>query len=186
VTERLADRPAAREFEPGPVSIVGDAAAAARGAAAAAAAIGIAARVEDPALTGEAAEAGARMAAAALAASGTGMAVYAGETTVTLRGVGGIGGRNQELALAAGIALEGTEGILVASMGTDGIDGPTRAAGGIGDGRTVSRGRALGLEAAAALAGNDSGTYLRETGDRLLCGPTGTNVGDVVVAYRIG
>jgi glycerate-2-kinase len=107
--------------------------------------------------------------------------VWAGETTVTVTGKG-VGGRNQELALAAGIALAGREDVLVASFGTDGIDGPTDAAGGIGDGGTVARGAAAGRDAVAALGDNDALPYLEASGDLLRCGATGTNVGDVIVA----
>ena len=64
------------------------------------------------------------------------------------------------------------------------MDGPTDAAGGIGDGGTVIRGRERGLDAAAALAANDALPYLEASGDLLRCGPTGTNVGDVMLAYR--
>nr|MCU0282055.1 glycerate kinase [Acidimicrobiia bacterium] len=94
-------------------------------------------------------------------------------------------GRNQELALAAGLALEGTRtGALVASFATDGVDGPTDAAGGIGDAGTVARAGGLGRDAAAALAANDALPCLEASGDLLRCGPTGTNVGDVMLAYR--
>ena len=72
----------------------------------------------------------------------------------------------------------------MASFATDGVDGPTDAAGGIGDAGTVARGEGLGREAAAALADNDALPYLEATGDLLRCGPTGTNVGDVMLAYR--
>ncbi len=103
-----------------------------------------------------------------------------GETTVTVRGAGK-GGRNQELALAAAVDLEGEDGVLVASMGTDGVDGPTDAAGAVVDGLTVSRGRTSGLSAREHLISNDSYSFLQATEDLLLIGPTGTNVGDVVV-----
>ena len=103
-----------------------------------------------------------------------------GETTVTVRGRGR-GGRNQELALALAIELEGRDGIVAATLGTDGTDGPTDAAGGMVDGGTVARGSAAGLDARDALDRNDSHPYLRATGDLLITGPTGTNVGDVVL-----
>jgi glycerate-2-kinase len=103
-----------------------------------------------------------------------------GETTVTVRG-SGTGGRNQELALALAIELEGRDGIVTASLGTDGTDGSTDAAGGIVDGETVSRGAARGMDAHESLARNDSHPFLRATGDLLVTGPTGTNVCDVVL-----
>jgi hydroxypyruvate reductase len=111
--------------------------------------------------------------------------VLGGETTVTIRGQG-TGGRNQELALAAAIALdsyplpEDVE-VAVASLGTDGTDGPTDAAGGVAWPDTVARGRALGLDARAALADNDSYHYLGALGDLIVTGPTGTNVNDLIV-----
>jgi glycerate 2-kinase len=110
--------------------------------------------------------------------------VLGGETTVTVRGRG-MGGRNQELALAAAIALDGyplPDGVEVAvvSLATDGTDGPTGAAGGIVTADTVRRGRALGLDARGELAENDSYPYLGALGDLLITGPTGTNVNDLV------
>ncbi len=74
------------------------------------------------------------------------MRVFAGESTVKVTGEGR-GGRNQEVALAAALLLDGDDELAVASLGTDGVDGPTDAAGGIADGATVSRGRRLGLNA---------------------------------------
>jgi len=103
-----------------------------------------------------------------------------GETTVTVRG-SGLGGRNQELALALAIELAGREGIVAASLGTDGTDGPTDAAGGMVDGETVSRGIAQELDARDFLARNDAHPFLRATGGLLVTGPTGTNVCDVVL-----
>lgn len=64
--------------------------------------------------------------------------IFGGETVVHVKG-NGIGGRNQELALSAAIALEGIEGVILCSAGTDGTDGPTDAAGGIVDGSTAKR-----------------------------------------------
>ena len=81
--------------------------------------------------------------------------ISGGETTVTVRG-DGLGGRNQEFSLAAAIEIDGLENIVVLSAGTDGIDGPTDAAGGLVDGATVSRGRTQGLEPIEYLARNDS------------------------------
>jgi hydroxypyruvate reductase len=163
----------------GPVHVVASGAHAAEGARRAAEAEGVAARILTTLLAGEAAEVGREMASLARHA-GPSMLIAAGETTVRVSG-SGVGGRNQELALAAGIALEGEEGRLVASLGTDGVDGPTNAAGGIGDGATVARGGRRGEDARIALADHDSNRYLAATGDLLHTGPTGTNVGDVVV-----
>jgi glycerate-2-kinase len=106
--------------------------------------------------------------------------ISGGETTVTIHG-DGLGGRNQELALAAAIAAAGLENVVVLSAGTDGTDGPTEAAGGIIDGATVSRGAALGLDASEFLARNDSYHFLRATGDLLITGPTFTNVMDLQI-----
>jgi glycerate 2-kinase len=118
---------------------------------------------------------------AALAAGDPPLALLlGGETTVTVRG-SGTGGRNQELALALAIELEGVQGIVAASLGTDGSDGDTDAAGAMIDGETVARGAALGMDARAFLARNDSHPFLRATGDLLITGPTGTNVCDVVL-----
>jgi glycerate 2-kinase len=108
-----------------------------------------------------------------------------GETTVTVRGPGH-GGPNQEVALAAALVLDGVTGRLVASLGTDGQDGPTPAAGGLATGSTLARARGSGLDAVAALARNDSYPLLETLGDLLITGPTGTNVMDVhlVLAHR--
>jgi hydroxypyruvate reductase len=103
-----------------------------------------------------------------------------GETTVTVQGPGR-GGRNQELALAAAVELEGVAGVLVAAMGTDGTDGPTDAAGAFADGGTVARAHAAGLDARDALRRNDAYPFLRAAGDLIVTGPTGTNVNDVVL-----
>jgi hydroxypyruvate reductase len=103
-----------------------------------------------------------------------------GETTVTVTGEGR-GGRNQELALAAALGLEGVPGVAVMSLASDGIDGPTDAAGAVVSGETTAQARALGLDPKAALALNDAYPLLNAVGALLLTGPTGTNVGDLVV-----
>jgi glycerate 2-kinase len=103
-----------------------------------------------------------------------------GETTVRVRG-SGRGGRNQEFALTLAEAIAGTE-IVVLSAGTDGIDGPTDAAGAFVDGTTLARARDRGLSPEAALAANDSYTFFAALGDLLRCGPTGTNVMDIKIA----
>ena len=109
--------------------------------------------------------------------------ILGGETTVTLGERPGKGGRNQELALAAAIALRDEPAITVISLATDGSDGPTDSAGGMGDGGTVARGHAAGLDAEAALRGHDAYPYLAATHDLLLTGPTQTNVNDLVFVF---
>ncbi len=106
--------------------------------------------------------------------------VSGGETTVTIRGRG-LGGRNQEFALAAAIDLDGIEGVAVLSGGTDGTDGPTDAAGGLVDGTTLRRASAKGLDANGYLQQNDSYRFLKATDDLLITGPTLTNVMDLHV-----
>jgi len=105
--------------------------------------------------------------------------VWGGETTVTVRG-NGKGGRNQELALAAAIALDGWNGVLVEALATDGIGGPTDAAGATATGETIARASAMGLDAAAMLADNDAYHFFAQLSDLVIIGPTGTNVNDLV------
>ncbi len=106
--------------------------------------------------------------------------VLGGETTVTLRG-NGLGGRNQELALAAAIALDGWDDTLVVALGTDGSDGPTDAAGAFADGATVGRALALGMDAVSYLNRNDAYNFFRELDDLIMTGPTQTNVNDLIL-----
>ena len=110
--------------------------------------------------------------------------IAAGETTVTLGASHGIGGRNQEFALAGALAMARMDGVALASIGTDGIDGPTDAAGAIADGTTIPRAQALGLDASVALARHDSYPFFHALGDLVITGPTGTNVGDLQVFLR--
>lgn len=105
-------------------------------------------------------------------------AISGGETTVTIRGRGK-GGRNQEFALAAAIALDGWQGIVVLSAGTDGTDGPTDAAGALADGESVRRAQAMGFHAEAYLEENDSYHFFHKLDDLLITGPTFTNVMDL-------
>jgi hydroxypyruvate reductase len=104
--------------------------------------------------------------------------ISGGETTVTIRG-DGLGGRNQEFALASALELSGQRGMVAFSGGTDGTDGPTDAAGAIADGFTVERARSQGLEPSAFLARNDSYRFFDPLGDLVKTGPTGTNVMDI-------
>lgn len=101
-----------------------------------------------------------------------------GETTVTVKGQGK-GGRNQEFALAAALAIDGLKDVLVLSAGTDGTDGPTDAAGAIALGDTVCRARAAGLNAYKHLQDNNSYPFFDALGDLVKTGPTGTNVMDI-------
>ncbi|WP_022664332.1 glycerate kinase type-2 family protein [Desulfospira joergensenii] len=103
-----------------------------------------------------------------------------GETTVTIRGEGK-GGRNMELALAAGMELAGESGILMLSAGTDGTDGPTDAAGAFADGSTTARAEVLGLSAPSFLGENDSYHFFKPLDDLLITGPTRTNVMDLQI-----
>ena len=112
--------------------------------------------------------------------------LFGGETTVTVRGTGK-GGRNQELALAFALEIDGQEGMTLLSAGTDGGDGPTDAAGALVDGNTVGRARGLGIEPVAYLDDNDSYGFFQRldalSGERshFMTGPTGTNVMDIQI-----
>lgn len=101
-----------------------------------------------------------------------------GETTVTLKG-SGLGGRNQEFALAAAMDIAGQGNIVILSGGTDGNDGPTDAAGAIADAETLNRAAAMNLSPQAYLDNNDSYHFFDKLGDLLKTGPTNTNVMDV-------
>ena len=108
------------------------------------------------------------------------LAVLGGETTVTLGG-SGLGGRNQELALAAAQALDGVEGVLLVSLATDGGDGPTDAAGAAVTGETLARARAVGYDAGEFLRRNDAYNFFAPLDALLKPGPTLTNVNDLLV-----
>ena len=107
--------------------------------------------------------------------------IAGGETVVHLRGKG-LGGRNQELALAAAIEIAGMKDAAVFSVGSDGTDGPTDAAGGYVDGDTVERLAEKGLNVFDVLKDNDAYHGLKAAGGLIMTGPTGTNVNDVAVA----
>lgn len=108
-----------------------------------------------------------------------GCLILGGETTVTVRG-NGKGGRNQELALAASLALDGAAGIIIGTLATDGSDGPTDGAGAIVDASTPTRARAVGLRPNEHLSRNNAYPLLDATGDLLRSGPTLTNVNDLL------
>ena len=101
-----------------------------------------------------------------------------GETTVTVRG-DGCGGRNQEMILSAAQAVEGMENVVVMSVATDGIDGPTDAAGAYADGKTVWRAYKAGIKPQQYLRNNDSYSFFEALGALIKIGPTGTNVNDI-------
>ena len=104
--------------------------------------------------------------------------ISGGETTVTIKG-NGLGGRNQEFALAGAIEISGIEKVVLLSAGTDGTDGPTDASGAIADYTTISRARSMDLDAKAYLENNDAYPFFKILGDLIITGPTHTNVMDV-------
>lgn len=173
------------------------------GASAEAARLGYDVRRVEPPTLGEARDAARRFVASlgdhgarGLQAAGRLAVISSGETTVALSPDSrGTGGRNQEFALAAALALaqSGLElkqasrsadvrgDWALASVGTDGIDGPTDAAGAIVDATTLARATAAGLDPRAALLSHDSYPFFERLGDLIITGPTGTNVGDLQV-----
>ncbi len=112
----------------------------------------------------------------------TGIALIAGGETIVKVIGSGKGGRNQEAALAAAIELEGHEDIVFFSIGSDGTDGPTDAAGGLVDGLTIKRIEASGMDAFEELNMNNAYNALKSANDLIMTGPTGTNVNDLMMA----
>jgi glycerate 2-kinase len=108
--------------------------------------------------------------------------VAGGETTVTVRG-GGLGGRNQEMALSAALEITGLEDVMIIPLATDGADGPTDAAGAIADGSTLRRAQEADLSATQYLVNNDSYHFFQQLGDLLITGPTNTNVNDLAFTF---
>ncbi|MCJ7545684.1 MAG: glycerate kinase [Deltaproteobacteria bacterium] len=104
--------------------------------------------------------------------------VSGGETTVVVKG-DGKGGRNQEFVLAASIAIDGLKDVVISSMNTDGIDGPTDACGALCDGLTVSRAKKMNLDPEDYLGRNDSYHFFEKLDDLIKTGPTNTNVMDI-------
>ncbi len=153
-------------------------------AAMAARSMGYEVTVSGEPLVGEAKSAGRIVAHAALAidSGARRCLVWGGETTVTVRGAG-VGGRNQELALAAACELDGRQKpVTILAAGTDGRDGPTPAAGAVVDGNTCIRARALGIDPHGSLDANDSFGFFERVGGLVVTGPTHTNVMDLTVA----
>ena len=139
-------------------------------------------------MTCEAREAGSFVASVAREVKNSGRPVKApcaliagGETVVHLTGHGR-GGRNQEFALAAAENISGVDGIVIASLGSDGTDGPTDAAGGIVDGKTAAILKSKGINISDVLKENDAYNALKAADALLMTGPTGTNVNDVAIA----
>ncbi len=170
------------------VRIVGDNESAVRAVALAAAGDGFRSTTLWSERTGEAADLGRAWAEeCANAPDQADVLLGGGEATVTVRG-DGVGGRNTELALAAALRLHetGNRDWIVASLATDGDDGPTGAAGAIADEGTIERARAAGVDPVAALTNNDSLRVFEAAGGLVRPGPTGTNVNDLYVAVRLG
>lgn len=152
-------------------------------AAAACEALGYEPMILTDCLCCEAREAGSMLASIARthARDGKNLAfLMGGETVVHLRGKG-LGGRNQEIALSAALGIEGLSNALVFSVGSDGTDGPTDAAGGIADGETAQLMRQKGVDAVQSLNDNDAYHALDAVGGLIKTGATGTNVNDVTV-----
>lgn len=178
-------KPGDMRFVHGRSRVIGSNAIAAEAARAHAEKLGYSARVVTTTMIGEARDMGVAIARAIRgecdALQKRSALIFGGETTVTVAG-SGRGGRNQELALAAALELDGDWGVTVASVGTDGIDGPTDAAGAVADCTTASRARQLGIDALAALSDNDAYNFWQALDGLVMTGPTGTNVMDIVVA----
>ncbi|MFQ5921221.1 MAG: glycerate kinase [Anaerolineales bacterium] len=134
-------------------------------------------------MRGEARVTGWRLASRLRAADPGDCLIMGGETTVRIRG-NGLGGRNQELALGAATALEGEGGFALMSLATDGIDGPTDAAGARIDAKSIQRAKKLGFHPDAALARNDAYPLLDAIGALIKTGPTGTNLNDIAIGLK--
>lgn len=174
-------------FDDDVVTIVGDNAAAVRAFADAAAADGVRASIIWTAKEGEARKLAAEWVDLCLGADPADeLLVGGGEATVTVRG-DGVGGRNTEFALAAALELErrGRSAWVVASLATDGQDGPTGVAGAIASAATPARAREAGIDPVAALDRNGSFAVFEAAGGCVDTGPTGTNVNDIYVGLRL-
>lgn len=167
--------------------VVGNATRAVAGAAATARELGYQVRVHSVGVTGEASVVGRELAGLGIEvrelSSPLAMPVAllaAGETTVAVLS-DGKGGRNQEVALGAALALKGVPGVLVMAAGTDGVDGPSDAAGAMATGSTLARARGTRLDAEESLRRNDAYPFFAALDDLVHTGPTGTNVMDFMV-----
>ena len=106
--------------------------------------------------------------------------ILGGEYTVTVKG-GGVGGRNQELVLASSLKLKELKRSVILSVGTDGVDGVSSAAGAIADPQTYHDAVRLGVNPVRFLRENDSNSFFNLVGGAIYTGPTGTNVGDLTI-----
>lgn len=149
---------------------------------------GLHAQVLESPLKGEARQAGpdlaTRLRAATLNSARPMCIIGGGETTVRVTG-SGRGGRNQELALSAVDGMDGLKDCFLVALATDGEDGPTDAAGAVVAGQTRDQAVALGMHAQDFLTRNDAYTYFDALGDLIRTGPTGTNVNDLVLLFRL-
>jgi len=135
-------------------------------------------------LQGEAAEKGRELAQYLLSVDErSSCIIVGGETTVTLGENPGLGGRNQEMALAAVELLDGLEDVLFITLATDGDDGPTDAAGAVVNGEMFKRAEMLGLDTQAHLRAHSAYPFFDQLGDLLKTDPTGTNVNDLVFLF---
>jgi hydroxypyruvate reductase len=179
-------KPGDSRIESSSYAVIGNRQTAVEGARRAAIESGYDVVVLDGVVAGEASRAGPSFASAALgSAAGRRRPLCvlgSGETTVTVRGSGS-GGRNQEFVLGSLAVLGAQRGqsIVIGSAGTDGIDGPTTAAGALVDQTTIDRARALGVSPQTALEHNDAFPFFAALQDLIVWGPTGTNVGDLHV-----
>lgn len=179
---RVATTPAATRRCP--VTLVGCLDDALDAAESAARSHGLAVQRQIPRLAGDA-EAAARRVCHEFSASSAQLLLWGGETVVRLPEQAGRGGRCQHLALAVARHIDGQPDIVVLAAGTDGRDGASEDAGAIVDGGTLGRAQDAGFSATRSLATADSGTLLEAAGDLVYTGPTGTNVGDIVMALRM-
>ena len=162
------------------IEVVGSVSILCEAAATAAAALGYKPNIITSSLDCEANEAGRFMAAIARDAAPMTAIIAGGETVVRLTG-NGKGGRNQQLALAAARGIA-DKGILLLSLGSDGTDGPTDAAGGMVDGQSLNKLKTKGINLDKALENNDAYNALAAIDGLIKTGPTGTNVNDVIIA----
>lgn len=142
-------------------------------------------------LQGEAREVGKVVGALAQEVHGSGQPIrrpacliFGGELTVTIRGQGK-GGRAQEFALSAAMAIEKLPNIWIAGFGTDGTDGPTDAAGAVVDGQTIQQASKMGIDPIKILDSHDSYTLFQKVGGHIITGETGTNVNDLYIVLTL-